>query len=147
MQLPAPVHPSAPPLADFLRRFEETGEAQVHPFGEILPADDPAAEECLRAWDAAAREELSGPVPPFDPAAALWAARMYYQACQLLVCRDVPPGKIPDALAEPCPVARGPGADFSVDLVFRHLPELHAYARRAAPEDALVPVLAAWAHA
>lgn len=115
------------------------------PFTPAPVADDPAVEACLRDWDATARRELSGPVPAFDPVAAGWAVRQFYRGCQFLVCRDVPPEELARTLSVSCPSARGPGTDFSVDLVFRHLPELHDYARRVAPGDALVATLETWA--
>lgn len=132
-------------LGDWLGALAAGGELWVGPFEAPAPEVDAAARAVLRAAFDDAVEELAGTPPEFDADAAGWAAVSFFRACQLLVCRDVQAETVTRTLAEPCPVRRGPGTDFSVDLVFRFLPDLCERARRAAPGDALVVALTAWA--
>jgi len=105
---------------------------------------DDSARAALLEWDASARLDLAGDVPAIDWPAAEWATVQFYGACQLLVGRDVPALVVHRVLEHPCPAARGPATDFSVDLIFRFLPELYVRARQLAPADALVTALEAW---
>lgn len=133
-------------LAPFLRTLAETGDVMVAKWVKIDgPIDENGAEAVLREIHSAARAELVSEGPALDLTAALWAARQFYRACQMLVCRDVPAADLVTQLSVECPCPRGPATDFSVDLVFCHLPELHAIAQRVAPDDALVARLGEWA--
>jgi hypothetical protein len=113
------------------------------------PVCDGATLKALLAWHGQAREELGEGAEEleFDAAAAGWALGQFYRAAQLLVCRDVTAEEAVRMLGVTGPATRGAAADFSVDLVFRFLPELYERARRLAPEDALVGELEKWARA
>lgn len=137
---PAAPEPEYIPL-EFIQSLLGEGEVTVTPFTGAPLEIAPDVLDALREWEAAARWELSGDVPSLDPTALRWAAIQFYRACQLLVCRDVPPEVIFRTLEDPCPAPRGPAADFSVDLLFRFLPGLADLARRMAPVDTLVQAL------
>ena len=98
--------------------------------------------------DAAAREELALDLPDFSPATANWAARLFYQLCQFVVCRDVGENIIAQVCQIPCPEPRSPATDWSADLLLRHLPRLFQLARHLSQGDPLLEymrqVAAAW---
>lgn len=100
----------------------------------------------LQEWDAVIRQDLAGNVPPMDRDVTAWAAQQFFKACQCLVDRDVGEESMRAALGEICPVPRGPRTDYSVDLIFRFLPDLAVIAHRIAPEDGLNRVFENWAH-
>jgi hypothetical protein len=138
--VPSPSH-AQPPLVlprDFIDALLAAGEVSVEVFADVPLELEGAARAAVQEWDATARWELSGTVPAFEAEAATWALAQFYRACQFLVGRDVPAEVVTRTLARPCPAARGPAADFAVDLIFRFLPDLFEHARRLAPGDALV---------
>lgn len=141
---PAPQEPASP-LGGFVGALLSGGELHLNPPDGTTPVVDPAVEEKLREAHLLAGEELAGDAPEYDAAAAGWAAGQFYQACQFMIGRDTPAEKVLEAMRRPCPSTRGPASDFSADLVFRFLPELHERARRLAPGDPLVTALERWA--
>ena len=90
-----------------------------------------------------ARTELAGDAPAFSGPAGLWAARLIYQACCCVVCRELGADVLDKVFAVPCPTAPGPERDWSVDLLFRHLPELFRVARHLSNADPLLAALKA----
>lgn len=121
------------------------GELHVSPLEKPAPKNDEALTAALQHVYAEEQEHWAENPPPLDLHAAAWAANQFYRACQFLVVRDAPPEKVMLDLGSPCPSPRGPAVDFSVDLIFRHLPDLYDRARRLAPNDPLVTALLAWA--
>src|SRR5207248_2302584 len=87
-------------------------------------------QEVLRDCEESVRAHLTGDVPPFNPEAAEWAALQFYQACQFLLCREVSAEEVVRVLSLPCPCPREPSTDYSVDIVFRFLPDLFDLANR-----------------
>lgn len=132
-------------LPDFLHQLAENGVAVVSA-DEVLESGGGVAE-IVRAWDAVQRGELAGTAPELIPAAAEWAAVRLYRGCQALVCRELPPVEMQAMLREPCPAKASAAADYSVDLVFRFLPDLVALARRVSRGDPLVEELLVLARA
>ena len=130
-------------LPAFLNQLGENGVAIVSDHQEI----GGSVEETVRNWDAVQRLNLPGNAPELLPEAAAWAATRLYHACQALVCREMPPAQMAAMLREPCPCPASPAVDYSVDLVFRFLPDLLAIARRVAMDDPLVTELLALARA
>lgn len=78
--------------------------------------------------------------PPFDPEAALWAAKILYTAAQLLLNRQHEAGDLPKLLP-PYPQALTEGAILSADLSLRFLPPIIDQLQRIDPEDPLIPLL------
>jgi hypothetical protein len=132
-------------LAAFLTHLASDGVAVVDAEEELQRGA--GAMEIIRTWDAVQREEMSGRAPDLQPIAAEWAATRLYRGCQALVCRDLPPPEMQTMLREPCPVEPTPETDYTVDLVFRFLPDLVALARRVAQNDPLVEELLTLARA
>lgn len=117
--------------------------------------DAPALRDRLAALDAACRLEAPGIAPAFDAEAAQWAATMFCQACQFTVYRDADAETVAKALAPPPLGRHGDPGDrvraaslhWSIDLVFRYLPDLYRLARGLSEADPLVAQLARWARA
>jgi hypothetical protein len=130
--------------------------------------------DVVREWDAANRLEFPGEAPPLNPATALRAVERFYRACQYTVYREVDAQTVAELFAEPVhappgggpparssaslrptsnpamPVtatsARATAADhYTVDLVFRFLPELFRLAQRTSGADPLCDGLRLWA--
>lgn len=106
----------------------------------IQSPDDPpeSVTPLLEEIDAHSRAELGLDCPPLNLEAGLWAARLLYQLCQFTVCRDLGEDRVVAGCRKPCPTGRGPEADWSVDLVLRHLPTLTRYASHLSQADPLV---------
>ena len=78
--------------------------------------------------------------PPFNEAAALWAAKIFYTASQLLLYRENKGTDLPLLL----PAYEGDvtaGAMLSADLVLRFLPDVILQLKAVDPDDALIAVL------
>jgi len=133
-------------LAFFLKSLGEEGRAVVS-IGPLAEAD-PAATDALQQIDEQRRQELALSLPAFAPAAALWGARLFYQLCRFVVCRDFGEGQIATAVSESCPEPRCPATDWSVDLTLRHLPKLFPLANQLSNADPLIgqlkTVAASW---
>lgn len=134
-------------LAGFLKSLAEEGRAVVSP-EPLTNGDHDDALATLRSIDQLARDEFALDVPAFSGAAAHWAARLLYQLCQFTVCRDISEERIIGVCSTPCPEPRGPEADWSADLVLRHLPRLFQLARHLSNADPLLRqmklIAAAW---
>ncbi|HAM70391.1 MAG TPA: hypothetical protein DCM86_01965 [Verrucomicrobiales bacterium] len=124
------------PLARFLHSLGAEGRAVVDP--SAPPAAGPAVIHLLSELESAAREELASPPPPISMPSAAWALRLLYEGCRFVVCRDVGEPEVVASLKAPCPEARSHSVDWSVDLLFRHLPDLVAKARHLNKADPLV---------
>jgi MoxR-vWA-beta-propeller ternary system domain bpX4 len=139
--------PSVSPVAGFLCELFAAGVVNVDPFVRAettLPAD---AAGFLRDRDELVRAELADGAPALDRAAADWAALQFYHACQFFADRDPVEALVRQVLAVPCPGGPSAERDYSVDLVFRFLPDLIALAEQRAPGDALTAILREWARA
>ena len=123
-------------MQGFLHALRESGNVTVST--EPPPDLDESVAEALREHDRARRRELPPDAPPLDLGAAYWGARMLYQACQLIIMRDVPPGVSRAMLTKPYDGERTVAAHYSVDLTLLYLPGLFRLAERVAPAD---PVL------
>lgn len=132
-------------LSDFLTELSKEGVAVVVTDAEISPGAD--WQHVIRHWDAQHRAELAFDPPALSLPAAEWAALRLYRGCQALVCRDMPPQDVNRFLTVPCPEPHSPSADYSVDLVFRFLPDLIHLARRIEQNDPLIVELLALAKA
>ncbi|AEW02129.1 hypothetical protein Niako_5899 [Niastella koreensis GR20-10] len=108
--------------------------------GQVIPftqEDTQQTTEHLRAYYDNQLSELTGPVPAFQPEAAVWAAIYLYRAVQLTVLRELGEDAV-NGLLTSFTGAVSPETILSVDLSFRYLPNLLGLARGLAPEDVLV---------
>jgi hypothetical protein len=95
----------------------------------------------LVALDTIVRAEMPLEAPSMTLEPARWAAGLMYDACRLLVCRELGPEVVAEAFARRCPVSPSPGVCFSVDLVLRYLPGLISLCRGLAEDDPLLAKL------
>jgi hypothetical protein len=133
-------------VAAFLADLFEHGRVKVPQPRPALEADDvQQAERVLREHEEVRRLEFPGMPPELLIPAAMWAAVAYYRACQLAVYRDLDAGAIEELLGGECPAGEPAARHWSVDLVFRFLPDLVKHAAAASQQDPLVAKLRAWA--
>lgn len=132
----------------FLSALFDTGHVRVpHPDWHGVSDDPQAAGQFLSQFEHSWRLEFPGEAPAFDAPAANWAATVFYRAAQAAVFRDVPEPILHDGLSLTCPTTGNEAArHYSVDLVFRFLPDLAVLARHASPDDPLLQVLQTWAN-
>jgi len=132
-------------VARFFRELHEGGDVIVGPFAvekRNATAHDDELEAAIESVDQAWRAELPMKPPPLVMPAAVWAVRMMYRACQLLVDRDVEPQRVATAFAEPCPAPTSTAVCYSADLGLRVLPDVITLARETSPDDPLLTALA-----
>ncbi len=125
-------------LATFLDDLFADGKVTVA--GKIVPfADDDLkqAENILRKFHANQKLEMPFTAPEFSSEAALWSAEYFYRCIQFAMLRDLPPEKILETLL-PFIGEINASTIYSVDLTFRHLPDLLNLAKGLAPDDVLV---------
>jgi hypothetical protein len=126
-------------LSIFLQALFDHGRVRVAaPTEKVSTQDLRAAEEALREQDAASRLEGPGGLPELDMAIALWGAKTFHGACQLVVFRQLDE----QAIAELLPPAQAHGnpqsSHWSADLTLRFLPDLLRQASAISEEDPLV---------
>jgi MoxR-vWA-beta-propeller ternary system domain bpX4 len=126
-------------VAQFLSDLFETGRVSVFIDLPVEPEED--VDEVLVNAEKVAAGNLAGTSPDFDLTSARWAAKFFYGACHFLVCRDVNPETIEAFFKEPCPGPHSPQTNYSVDLVFRYLPDLVGMTRAIASGDPLLQQL------
>lgn len=132
-------------ISFFLAGLFENGRVKVAETEAVSRQEFSAIDRQLHDEEARWRLDLPGSPPAFAMPAGRWAATRLYRACQFMIFRDWPQEKMADAFAEPCPAnSADPATHYSVDVVFRFLPDLHRFARTAAENDPLVATLAEW---
>ncbi len=123
-------------LALCIQSLVNDGRAAVS--AQTSAIDDVDALPMLRELDRCVRDELALDLPAFSPNVALWAARLLYQLCRCVVCRDIPEEQIKAMCSIPCPEPRGPETDWSADLTLHYLPKVFLLARHLSSADPLV---------
>ena len=76
-------------LASFLEGLHEDGRVLVASIGDLSDQEREEGAQVLRGFDETARLELSSRAPELSPPSALWAACLFYRACQFLVFREI----------------------------------------------------------
>lgn len=133
-------------LAQFVRQLWETGQVEVFDAGKPERFFDDREEAWLQLEWLASEEQLSlpGRAPAVSRPSAEWALAQFYRACSFLVHRTQFEAELRQALNSPPPEASSPSVCYSVDLVFRFLPDVHRLAQTASPNDPLVSILERW---
>ena len=133
-------------LSEFLRALFEHGRLRLERSPAVVSdADAPAAHALILEWEAANRLEFPGLTPELSLPAAYWAAGQFYRACEYAIFREVSVEEIKSSLSTPCPSAEGAAQHYSVDLVFRFLPDLYRIVRAASEDDPLCQHVRDWA--
>ena len=139
-------------LAQFISALFEHGRVRVSRSMDAISAEEAAeGDEVLAAVERHGRLEFPGESPDFALPAARWAAEKLYRACQLAVHRELTievlraagPSAPELGQIKVCPAA----VHYSVDLVFRFLPDLERLTRGVAAGDPLLGEIATWARA
>ncbi len=78
--------------------------------------------------------------PQFSDKAALWSSIYFYHAVQLTVLRNFGQNTVIDLLKD-FEGEINPDAIYSVDLIFRHLPQLFNFVKSLSPDDILLQTL------
>lgn len=134
-----------PPFIKFLTGLMEEGRVVVGM--ESVTADvHEAARSLLIEFEFQYRNSMAHQAPEFDSSIALAAATKYYQACQFTLNRDLDAKSVSEKMSENLTSLNTPEAHYSVDLVFRYLPDLARFARSASERDPLVEHLLKWAN-
>lgn len=132
--------------SDFFRQLYADGRVRLQS-GEPASADEIRdAAAWLMTAEQDARQHLPDDPPPVDAGALEWAARMFYGAAQMAVFRHLGPDELKERLDEPLNTDRvTPSVAYSVDVVFRFLPDLIRIVKGMNPEDPLLEILTEWA--
>lgn len=131
---------------DFLQGILEEGRVAVSPPAPVPQDEIARADAVLVAFEQRYRLEMPGEPPPLHLPAARWAGFNFYHACRFVVHRDADAAALEAMLQSGSSAAATAAAHYSVDLVFRFLPDLMRMANQAAPDDPLVARLQHWAH-
>lgn len=126
-------------ISQFIRTLTTEGRAVMSVHAQFSrPTDNAQATAAVGELDRHARRELADDAPALCASAAVWAAGLLHEACRFTVCRDLGEEAMRASLGIPCPAPRGPETDWSVDLMFRHLPDVLRFARQLSNGDPLV---------
>ena len=115
---------------------------------ESADAPDHAAitegESWLANFEGQWRTQLAGEAPTFDSGAASWASQSFYRACQRLMNHELNDEtdhhKFPDLDFD----TAVPRSHYSVDIVFRFLPDLLKFVKAREETDPLLVRIADW---
>jgi hypothetical protein len=129
----------------FLETLFENGRVTAPDIAQLTSEEIGAGDVALAAFEQQYRLDMPGRAPHFNPDAARWAGRKFFQACQFAVFRDIGEEVLNETLSEPFDFAMSPSSCYSVDLVFRYLPSLVKFASSAAQGDPLLEHLLHWA--
>lgn len=89
-------------------------------------------------------DTFPGTPPKLSRPAGEWALIMLWQACGYFAHREHSPDEMRTVLNVPCPEDVSPSVCWSVDLSFRHLPELARLVTAASLNDPLLDLLRGW---
>lgn len=123
---------------EHLRHYEE-----VLLFANLFRINGEEQREAVAYLAKEYREESLGypcTAPPFDEAAARWAAQTFYTAAQLLLFRQNKEADLP-LLLPAYEGAMTAGAVLSADLMLRFLPDIILQLKAIDPDDGLIAVL------
>jgi hypothetical protein len=128
-------------LTHFLTHLVEEGHAYVANDIQAFDRDDVQnATDFLQKVHQNDGLDMPDVPPQYSAAAALWAAQFLYRAVQCTVLRHLEADAVKELLKS-YPEPPTPEAIYSVDLTFRHLPDVFKFAKGLAPDDILVTIL------
>ena len=134
-------------ISRFLRELFDTGTIAIGRSPAIDAQNRAAARDVLAEAEHAFRSNLPCGVPEWNADVSLWAAELLFHASRFVVHRDVEADEITKTLSMASPSRGTPSASYSVDLVFRALPDLIRMARGISVDDPLSESLWAIAQA
>lgn len=139
------------PLHDFVEQLLQEGRAitrgQLHQ-RPSQAADREATAESLRRHETDAANDAPYTTPLHNVEASVWSAQAFAWAAGILIDRGESEVKIPNWLDETRPLGLDPSEHWSVDLVFRLMPDLVRRSEKIAKgdpfNDELSQLLAPW---
>ena len=134
-------------MQDFVLNLLSTGRVELT--SADAPHDDDVKKVAavLAEFEPQYRDEMPGTPPACDVEVAGEASRQFYMACQFHVFRFLGDDELQSRLNPQFAPAETAAAHYSVDLIFRFLPDLVQTVRAASPDDPLLKILMAWAAA
>lgn len=136
--------PSTMPSNYFLAMIRNLREHEhILLFGNLLtitPQDEATVIDYLRQEYNREKTNYPGQAPDYDPAAALWGAKIIYLTAQLIIYRK---DKIEHLqhIFPLSPLDPNPTSILSADLCLRFLPHLIEQLKNIDPEDELISIL------
>ncbi len=128
-------------LHNFIKQLLTDGSVSIH--GNIVSFrknDEEKTTELLYQYYLEDKLEMPLAPPAFDKNAAIWAAKYFYNALQLTVLRNETETSIYEKL-NPYNEVISTSSIYSIDLIFRYLPDLIKLVKGLAPSDILVKIL------
>ena len=132
-------------VLDFVKQLYTTGRVRLPSSEPSSLAELHAALQWLGESESNWREHLPRLPPPLEKEALQWSVQNLYRAAQLAVFRHLGPHEVERLKENPSPDRQSPSAVYSVDLVFRFLPDLTRIVAGMNAEDPLVEILRDWA--
>ena len=132
-------------IQSFLQQLFSDGQTSVDDQQEISENDQEAVQQIMVEFEVEYRLTFPGKAPQFDSETGYWALRRFYHASQLTVYRDWGEDLFPKLFSDPAPQVDPVTSHYSVDLIFRFLPDLVRFAQSSAPKDPLITELNQWA--
>jgi len=128
----------------FLQQLFDTGRVAIESSDLRSESAVAESESLLAEFELQWRNQLPGGVPRFDLAAASWAGQNFYRACQLLMNRNLNQQERQSGFPEPNFDLNKPDSHYSVDVVFRFLPDLWNFAKAIERTEPLSQRIADW---
>lgn len=132
---------------NFLSGLFEEGRGAVSKFAPLPDEAVRSGDEFIAKYELVYRSSLPGDAPRFVAPAARWAAISFFRACQFAVYREVAEPSLKQEFDTPFSATGSPDVHYSVDMIFRYLPDLNRFAGSAAEHDPLLGYLNQWAMA
>ena len=129
----------------FFSQLLSHGVVHVEDADLLREEDVHSAVEWIMQCESQTREHWPATPPDVDRHALVWATRHIFGAAQLAVFRHLGPPDIEKRLKEE--FAEGDDAAstaYSVDVIFRYLPDLFRIVKGMNPDDPLLVVLRRW---
>ncbi|HMO15086.1 MAG TPA: hypothetical protein PKD64_13300 [Pirellulaceae bacterium] len=128
----------------FLRQLFEEGAIELIAPHEPSPKEIDEGIGFAESFEQGYRQELAGTPPIFSPEPFSWAALNFYRAAQFILYRDINAEIINAELTRSEKPYVNHSAIYSVDLVFRFLPDLLSFARREGNDDPVEKRIVEW---
>ncbi len=130
---------------EFLTNLFADGRVTVPAFAPLLEGELAAGDDVIAEHERIHRLEMPAQAPQLVASASRWASERFFRACQFAVYRDISPEVISEELSVSYDKTHTPDVHYSVDIIFRYLPDLTRFAASASEEDPLLTHLQRWA--
>ena len=131
-------------LADFLIRLFEQGNVCLERGPLAAEEGDREIIPILSERERIVAADFPGSAPAVDLPAALWAARQFYAACQVVLYREAPIEAVRKQLGIAPPAGEAAAQHYSVDLVYRFLVDLDRLLATLSLDDPVREIIRAW---